>query len=149
MSKVELTQVQADELLKLEKQRTTEEQWEFPQLGGHIRIPLLSLDKREQFMLDVSRNQINLERGKYQHRARTCFVLVRLDFGGPPHRNPDDEEVPCPHIHLYREGYGDSWASAIDVSTFPNIGDVNLTLDDFMRYCNISKPPFIGRGLFV
>ncbi|HEY7442131.1 MAG TPA: hypothetical protein VH701_06920 [Vicinamibacterales bacterium] len=31
---------------------------------------------------------------------------------GAPHRNPDDEEIPCPHLHLYREGYGDSLGDA-------------------------------------
>ncbi|MFW9280162.1 DUF6978 family protein [Glaesserella parasuis] len=26
--------------------------------------------------------------------------MVRLDIEGPPHRNPDGEEIICPHIHL-------------------------------------------------
>ena len=149
MSKTELTQAQADELLQMEKHHTAEEPWDFPQLGGHIRIPLLSIDKREQFMLDISRNQINLERGKFQNRARTCIVLARIDFGGSSHRNPDDQEIACPHMHIYREGYGDSWAVPIDPSIFLNVNDVNRTLDDFMGFCNITKPPIINKGLFV
>jgi hypothetical protein len=36
---------------------------------------------------------------------------MRLDLDGPPHRNPDDQEIPCPHLHIYRAGYGDSGPS--------------------------------------
>jgi hypothetical protein len=42
-------------------------------------------------------------------------VLVRLDLGGAPHRNPFDEEIGVPHLHLYREGFGDK---IIDVAEF-------------------------------
>jgi len=149
MNKAELTQTIADELIVMEKHRVSEDRHEFPQLGGNLRIPLVSSDKREQFMLDISRNRINLERGKYQNRARTCIVLVRLDFGGPGHRNPDDEEVPCPHIHVYREGWGDAWAYPIGPAKFSNIGNLGSTLEDFLRYCNVTRPPIIDRGLFV
>jgi hypothetical protein len=76
-------------------------------------------------------------------------ILARLDFGGPPHRNPDGEEIPCPHLHLYREGYGDKWAVPIPVDRFPNVNDLWLTLQDFMDYCNVIEPPQIIRGVFV
>ncbi len=77
------------------------------------------------------------------------IVLARLDFAGPPHRNPDGEEVGSTHLHLYREGYGDKWAYPVPAERFPNLRDPWLTLDDFMRYCRIVEPPRIRRGLFV
>ena len=61
---------------------------------------------------------------------------LRLDYGGPLHRNPDGEEIPCPHLHIYREGYGDKWAVPIPTQDSPNIHDHWQTLQDFMRYCN-------------
>jgi hypothetical protein len=106
-------------------------------------------DRREQFFLDISRGRIDLLRGKYQNRARQVVVLVRLDFGGRPHRNPDDQELPCPHLHVYREGYGDKWATPIPIDQFSRMSDLYGTLEDFMRFCNITKPPHINRGLFT
>ena len=111
-------------------------------------LSLQSPDKREQFLLDVSRGRIDLLKGAMQNRARQVVVLVRLDFGGAPHRNPDDSEVSCPHLHLYREGFGDKWAVPAPMDKFPRTGDLWGTLEDFMRFCNITRPPHIERGLF-
>ena len=99
-------------------------------------------------MLDLSRGRIELSRNKFQNRARKTEILVRLDIGGAPHRNPDGEEVPCPHLHLYKEGCGDKWAYAVPES-FINLKDISQTLEDFMKYCNIVEPPNINRGLFI
>ena len=77
------------------------------------------------------------------------MVLVRIDLGGPPHRNPDGEEVGTPHIHVYREGYGDKWAFPVPGDRFRELADVWTTLEDFLRYCNVTRPPDISRGLFT
>ena len=82
----------------MEKQRVDDKQWFFPEPGGRLAIPLASLDKRENFMLDVTRGQIKLTKATYQNRARQAIVLMRLDLDGPPHRNPDDQEIPRPHL---------------------------------------------------
>jgi len=149
MSETSLTQAEADALIRLPKKKTGNENWSYPPLGGSIAIPLISVDKREEFILDISRGQINLVRGKYQNRARHIFVLARLDFGGSPHRNPDGSEILCPHLHLYREGYGDKWAYPVPVDEFPNISNPVTALYDFMKYCNIVDVPSIQTGLFV
>ena len=149
MPDIQLTQAEADALLILEKHRADDSTYEYPGLGGSIRVPLVSSDKRESFILDVTRSQINLAKGTYQNRARSVIILARLDFGGAPHRNPDDQEIPCPHLHLYREGYGDKWAVPAPVANFPNIGDHWQTLSDFMRFINVTVAPDIQRGLFA
>jgi hypothetical protein len=95
-----LTQADADALIAMEKQRVDDNPWDYPGLGGSICVPLISLDRRESFLLDVSRGRLDLLKGTYQNRARQIVVLVRLDFGGQPHRNPDDVEVPSPHLHI-------------------------------------------------
>ena len=79
---------------------------------------LLSAPDFEAFHLDISRSRINLLKGKFQNRARTTIVLARIDIGGAPHRNPDDEEIACPHVHLFREGYGDRWAFPVPPEAF-------------------------------
>ena len=149
MPEINLTQAEADALMAMEKLRVDERDWDYPALGGSISIPLMSVNKRENFQLDVSRSRIDLQRGKYQNRTRQVVILVRLEFGGPPHRNPDVEEIPCPHLHLYREGFADRWAVPIPTDAFPNMGDLWQTLQDFMKFCKITRPPSISRGLFV
>jgi hypothetical protein len=28
---------------------------------------------------------------------------MRLDLDAAPHRNPDDQEIACPHLYVYRD----------------------------------------------
>ena len=77
------------------------------------------------------------------------MILVRLCFNGPPHRNPDGQEVPTPHLHLYRKGFGDKWAIPAPISQFRNVDDLWSTLEAFMDYCNIVEGPNIRKGLFT
>lgn len=149
MAEINLTQTEADLLIALPKVKTNNQVWDYPSFGGSISIPLISTDKKENFILDVSRSYIDLLKGKYQNRGRQVVVLIRLDFGGAPHRNPDSTEISCPHLHLYREDYGDKWAVEIPKEKFANITDLWQTLQDFMRYCNIIEPPSIEKGLFI
>ena len=147
MSDLSLTQAEADALIAMEKHNADEQEYDYPGLGGAIRIALISPDKRENFFLDISRGRIDLKKGTYQNRARQIIILARLDFGGPPHRNPDDVEIPCPHLHIYHEGFGDKWAMPVPMDKFKNTGDPWVALDDFMRFCNITRQPNIRRGL--
>jgi len=146
---INLTQTEADLLIAIEKHRVDENSYEFPWKGEALMLPLQSPDKRENFFLDISRSRIDLLKNTFQNRGRQVIVLVRLDLGGAPHRNPDGEEVECPHIHLYREGYGDKWAYPAPKEIIVNASDLFGILDNFMRYCNITKPPRIQRGLFI
>jgi len=148
MAEINLTQTEANHLIEMEKHRVDEAEYEVPNLGKSLSIALQSTDKREQFILDISSSRIDLQRGKYQNRGRQVVPLVRLDFGGPPHRNPDDGEITSPHLHIYREGFGDKWAYPVPHDHFPRLEDLRGTLDDFMRYCNITQPPHFERGLF-
>jgi len=149
MSDLNLTQIEADNLISMVKIRINDESWEYPDLGGAISITLTSKDKTEHFLLDIGRSKIELQRGKYQNRARQVIVLVRLDFGGSPHRNPYDHEITCPHLHIYRQGYGDKWAFPAPLNKFPHLNNAWETLHDFNGYCNIIEPPIMTKGLFT
>jgi len=61
MAGSELTQEEADLLFKMEKYCYDDSPYEFPALGGYLRIPLKSKDSYENFMLDVSRGRIELQ----------------------------------------------------------------------------------------
>lgn len=149
MAELNLTQAEAEALIAMEKHRINEDQSDFPMGGQSLVLPLQSPDKREHFLLDLSRGRIDLLKVKMQNRARQVVVLVRLDLGGAPHRNPDDEEIPAPHLHVYREGYGDKWAFPVPTDRFTATTDVWATFEEFMRFCNITRPPRIERGLFT
>jgi hypothetical protein len=147
MAEINLTQDEADKLIAMEKRAIDEKEWLFPAPGERVAIPLTSFDKRESFTLDVTRAQIRLTKATYQNRARAAIILVRLDVDGPPHRNPDGEEIPCPHLHIYREGYGLKWASPAP-ARYTNVLDLFFTCEAFMQQCNIIEPPNIQKGLF-
>jgi hypothetical protein len=148
MADANLTQAEADALIAMEKISVEDKEYDFPVPGEKLIIPLTSRDKRENFILDVSRGRIDLGKVTYQNRGRQVVVLLRLDIGGASHRNPDFEEVPCPHLHVYREGYGAKWAVPAPVKTFPNTGDIFQTLLHFMQHCNITTAPTVRKSLF-
>jgi hypothetical protein len=149
MAEMNLPQAEADLLIAMEKHRVDEEHHDFPIVGQSLTLPLVSPDKREQFLLGITRGRIDLAKVTFLTRARQVIVLVRLDIAGPSHRNPDGEEMPCPHLHVYREECGDKWAMSVPVDKFPNIGDLWGTFEDFLRFCNITRAPHIQRGLFT
>jgi hypothetical protein len=147
MAEIELSQAEADALLSMEKIRADDKQYDFPTIGL-LHIPLVSRDHTERFLLDVRRTRIDISKVTYQNRARHIVVLARLDLNGSPHRNPDGAELPCPHLHLYREGYAAKWAFPVPAD-FGNPSDLWQTLEDFQRFCNVSDRPKINRGLFA
>jgi hypothetical protein len=145
---VDLLQHEADYLLALEKERVNDDLMAFPAPGDKIAVDLRSVDHKEAFILDIERSRIVLNKAKFQTRAHLMHPIARIDLVGPPHRNPDGQEVICPHLHIYREGYGLRWAFPIDPNVFPTPDDLYATLFDFMQYCNIVEPPNIEAPLF-
>jgi len=143
-----LTQHEADALLAMQKHYMGTERFTFPDLGGSLRLSLHSIDRREEFNLDVTRGRILLTKNTFQMRTRKAVILARLDLDGPPHRNPDGKELPCPHLHLFREGHGDKWAIPLP-DRFLDASDSFQLLDIFMDFCSIVEKPVIERGLFT
>ncbi len=150
MAEINLTQAEADALLKMEKFSVDNTEHKLPHLGGKISVPLTSLDKKENFSLDIGKGRIDLLKQKYQTRARKAVVLARFDFGAP-HRNPPElggEEVGVPHLHIYKEGFNDKYAINIPDGIFLDLNDPQKVLHDFMKYCNITQPPNFSMELF-
>ena len=148
MADIAITQAEADALIEMEKRFVDDKDWYFPAAGERITLTLTSLDKRENFMFDVTRAQIKLTKATYQNRARQAIILMRLDLDGPPHRNPDETEIACPHLHIYKEGFGDKWAIAAPVERYGNSLDLFSTCEAFMQHCNITGPSKMQKGLF-
>ncbi|MBC6437826.1 MAG: hypothetical protein GDA52_06755 [Rhodobacteraceae bacterium] len=141
MNDHDLTQDVADALIRIKKRAISKEKISVPH-SGRVEVPLIDHKEQEKFQLDVRRARIELQKGTNQMRTRKTIILVRLDFGGAPHRNPNGAEIPCPHIHLYKEGFGDKWAFPLPEGRFLNINDFRKTLEDFLKYCNVTGNPF-------
>lgn len=148
MADIDISQAEADALIAMEKLFVDETDWTFPAAGERLARELTSTDKRENFTLDITRGRIKLIKATYQNRARAAIVLMRLDLDGPPHRNPDGQEIPCPHLHIYREGYGDKWALPAPAIRYPDPADLFSTCEGFMQHCNITGPAKMQKGLF-
>ena len=149
MAEINLTQAEADALLAMVKRRENDGSHLFPRRGEKISLPLQSDDGRELFLLDLRRGRVELRQVTMRNRARQVVIRARLDLFGPPHRNPDGEEIPTPHLHLYREDYGDKWAVPLPADYFLSPNDEWKTLNDFMGYCNITEVPNIQRMLIA
>lgn len=145
---MELSENEIDVLLKTEKYCFESQKFSFPQLGGKISIPLFSENKQEEFLLDISRSRIEVLKTTYQNRARKTIILLRLDIGSAPHRNPNGQEISSPHLHIYKECYGDKFAYPLP-EEFNLCSDSIDYLNTFMDYCNIVVKPNIDIGLFV
>ena len=61
--------------------------------------------------------------------------------------NPDGKLLGSPHIHTYREGYGDKWASTLPSNVFTKAANRHKTFDEFLSFCNVVEPPYIRWGL--
>jgi len=115
--------------------------------GDAIQMELRSLDDIESFLVDVNRKgRIRLSKCTYQERYEVVEILLRLDVGGPTHVNPDGEEVPCPHLHVYREGFATKWARPAPPD-FSSTSDLTITLEHFLKYCKVHEIPLIQRGV--
>lgn len=137
----ELSQATANWLLELEKVAIDQAPVSFPSLGGKARAELVAPQASESFILDVWQGGVVLQKISQQLRARQTLVLLRLDLGSVPHRNPDGQEIICPHLHIYREGWGDRWAYELPPELAESLSSPRETLYAFMAYCHIVEPP--------
>ena len=143
-----LTQAEADELMAMMKRFVDQTTIQFPLPGEIKQFDVKSEDGRESFLIDVNRKgKIKVSKCTYQERYRMIEILLRLDVDGPPHDNPDGTEVPCPHLHIYKEGFADKWAYALPKDQFTDTTDLPKTFRDFLEYCNVKNIPNIQRGV--
>jgi hypothetical protein len=100
--------------------------------------PLESEDGTEFFLLDVWRPRRNLRKARFQLRYRRGIVLARL-CTSVTHLNPDDQHVGAPHLHLYREGCEDKWATRVGPHE-----DLSASLGFFCKQINLPVPVLQG-----
>jgi hypothetical protein len=115
-----------------------------PLQGERLEVKVVSQDKKEEFLLDVSRSSIKLQKSKEQLRTRDVIILLRLDVNSAPHRNPNGTDVSGSHLHIYREGFADRFAVEIPADKFTDTENLTKLVEDFFKYCNIDVPRIQG-----
>ena len=151
-----LTQAEAESLIAMEKQfEDTLDFLYLPGPGENLTFSLVSLDGRESFLLDVRLGQLE-ESFPDKWRLQLRYgdeVLVRLETGGPGHRNADDaptrrlsryagQRIQTPHIQMYVEGQVRPWAFP-PPDEFTALDDIVVTWREFLDYCNIIETPTV------
>ena len=146
-----LTQSDIDLLLNMIKQLKSNDKIVFPPFGTEIKLDVISTTTKDKFIIDISRKgYIKINRCTYQTRYQKSIILLRLDVNGPPHTNPDGEVIPCPHLHIYREGYESKWAFPLqDKINVQNPDDLIEILIRFLEYNKISNIPEIEEQMFL
>ena len=94
------------------------------------------------FVIDSDRRStISLSKKKLQERhMNTQERLIRLEIDARPHTNPDGKVLSRNHIHIFKEGYGLSFAydlESFDAKLFKNLSNFEQIFYDFCEYCNI------------
>jgi hypothetical protein len=140
-----LTQEEADLLLQSLKQLLSNVPISFPMPGEYLLLDAESTTTKDKFILDVNRRgTLNIKKCTYQTRYQKSQILIRVDIEGPAHPNPDGTEIPCPHIHIYREGFDLKWAYPLEDIIATNPDDLAQVLVDFLRYNKIINIPSIS-----
>lgn len=139
-----ITKSQFDELLAMAKY--FEREFTPPTVGKHDSFELHDATNREKFFLDIDRGgKIELGRKVKLQNRYYSNVLVRLEINSSKHMNPDGKLLSGSHIHIYTEGYGDSWAFELkdfDKATFDENVPFEENLTRFCEFCNIVLPEF-------
>lgn len=154
---MELNQIEAERLFRLPKKFFEEYNLIFPSEGEKLTLECFSENKRYSFQADINRKGFVKPKLGFQNRYNKIFILRRLDIIGSPHTNPPDakefdflsmysnKEIPCPHLHLYFEGFNDKWALPLENITEIEIKESDSPYDimiKFFNYCNIEAPNF-------
>ncbi len=108
---------------------------------------ILSLNSNDVFLLDFYRGSFELSRFTFNKRYRQTIILFRYDQGGR-HTNPDGQTFNGPHIHIYREGFGDKFAFPISEIGILDTDTIESIFNKLMRYSNVSRIPSVELTMF-
>jgi len=135
----ELTQKEADRLIGMNKKFLNKN--DIPLSDNFdIERELKSENSQEFFVLSLRQGRIDLRKITYNMRHKPGVPLVRLDLGDRiQHTNPDGVRIIGPHLHVYREGYSDSFAESVPNGHFKDADNFLKCLTVFLKFCNIEE----------
>lgn len=100
-----------------------------------------------KFLLDFYRGSFELAKFTANKRFRQTIVMLRYDNGGR-HTNPDGEVFEGPHVHLYKEGYGDKFAFPVSKIKINESDSMETRFKKILHFCNIIDCPYLEVPMF-
>ncbi len=139
-----LEQADANRLIDMDKILLECNTIKMPGPDNELNINAISSDKTESFLFDIRRGKIDIRKYKMQNRYSNNEILLRLEIVSIKqfHINPDGTKIYGPHIHRYKEGAGDGWATPYN-KQFNDFADYII---DFFKMCNVVNLPNVQRG---
>jgi hypothetical protein len=135
----DVDQAVADALFRMPKVIMPNESKVIFQPGMKRVVTYQSEDKHETFRISIARPGQTITKASYQLMTSGSVILRRLDIGAAPHWNPGFILIPCPHLHIYKHGFGDQVAELI-TDEFGDTGDLAGCLQRFLTYCGVKAP---------
>lgn len=120
------------------------------QLGPHPHRwtrEIISTNSHDTFLLDFTRNSIEIKKFSVNKRYKTAVVMLRYCSNGI-HTNPDSTTINGPHVHLYREMYDDKIAFDPSTIGIDPAFDMEQVFRRIMEYTNIKDLPVIQVDLY-
>ena len=140
---MQLSQEEADTLRMIEKYLTNPELVKLPPPTGTVLHPVhyhREGRRMDNMKISTYHARINAQKISCRLLYNGNVMLVRVDTqDATPHANPDKKIViqpHQPHIHIYREGYGDKFAYPLP-NAFRNAEDISSLFMDFLSYSRI------------
>lgn len=137
-----LTQHEADTLREIEKCLASPTSVRLPQRRETKLYPLwyqYNGRNKDDMTLSAFRGNKTPKKVSFRLLYSQCIILVRIDTQDPtPHTNPDGTRIAPlePHIHIYKEGYGDKFAYPLP-EEFSHTNDIIDLFMDFLAYSHV------------
>ena len=155
---MELTQVEADNLIRMDKKRTSNHSHIFPTPGTHTIVSLVSTDNTVEFTINFYHAIIKQNKIQAAELYEKGTVLLRMCIGGKHHINPqgnaplamfygfEGQDTGENHLHYYAEGWDTKWAVPlkIDSNLFYPLTRIAYY---FMDHCHVIDKPIMTGGL--
>lgn len=130
----------------------------FPRQNEFSQLEVQNVNKTNEYIFDINRKCARLTRCTYQNRYLKSIVLLRLDLDTKPHKNPDGNIIGGNHLHVFLDGYEDSYAFELDNPFLNKINpkfDLNKFKADniydifsaFAEFCNIKNIPTFEQNI--
>ena len=130
-----LTQTQAKTLIEALKEAVRQDQFIWDADTRYDETFIAVEQNGVEFILTLNRNSFEIR--LHLRTSVDNIGLCRID-AAPYHTNPDGTELRnTPHMHIYREGYGDKWAEPID---WYDTNNPQTTLERFLDEINARFP---------
>lgn len=133
MNKI-LTQAEADALLNLIKTVFRKDTFFWKSDERYDERVIADTDSSLEFVLSLKRNCFEV-RLNFRTKKNNV-ILARVDSQNQ-HHNPDGSIIRGPHLHLYKEGFGEKYAEPI--SWYDHQSPIN-TLANFLSVINTHFP---------